>query len=1532
MISFLTPTRGRAESLKKGIDSLGLVDGESEALVWLDKDDPQYDRYIEIFENYPNVKLFIKDRIGYNRFHEMMNFLAEQASYDWMILWNDDSWMSNPQWYKIFKDSVRELHPADDPLVLNIWGQRIQINLFPVISRKYWEILGHFSQVTGCDDYTRIVSLSASVNIVHHVRGIRPEHRNRHSSDPLNDETSLEIAEQRKTLQDAWDPSKGANVEKTQAAIDKLNAYLRLANPDISFLVPTRKRAEHLKFSLDTLSLEESNSEALVWIDDDDPQLEDYKRLLGDNKRIKIFIKPRVGYTRFHEMMNFLASEAKGNWLYLWNDDSYMDNPEWYKTFNEYAALINPKEEVVVLNTWGQGAKNNSFPVISRKYYELLEHWAPIAHSNLHIEKIADYTKIQRSIFGIQPSHRNYGRDKKMGDLLDDTKKEVDELKNKDKWMGLHTASAREKRDIDVKKILQQTTKKHAGFIGLGSLGLPIALAMEARGNRLIACDTDPSVLEMLKTKKLTDDQENLQWMVNTTLIEPAETLEAVAHKTDLIFCAVPQAGLKDVVTEIVKLAEKLNKKINLVVISICEPGFYEREIKPVLSPNLNYIYSPFLGNQGTLVNDFYSNKSVVVANDNDDVQPLINFYKLTIGNQDVKLSDVSTAENTAASAIDQLTPEISFLVPTRDRAEHLKFSIESLELEKNNCEALVWIDDDDPRIEVYKKLFGDDERIKIFIKPRVGYKYFHDMLNFLAGEATGKWLFLWNDDSYMGNDGWFKTFSDGASSIDPDKMPFVFDIKTARITRGQFPVMSSKYFELLGHISQVPLCDLYIRRVADKAHIYKTLEGIDLRHRQGNMDPERDNVEDNVKKERDAHFSKSKYLGSISPAAYRKRDDDVAKLMDYLAKTGRAGEIVKPNISFLIPSRGRPQILKQSIDSLHLDKHRLEALVWLDSDDPKLDEYEKTFADYKCVKLCINKRVTYRKFHLMVNFLASLANGDWMFLWHDDVYMSEPGWYKTFQEYASLIDPKEEPVVFNHNEVSSNNTFFPIISRKYYEILGHIAPTAFSGWYVARLSANHRFQRPLFGLPIKHRDGDPETNPEAVQDDTRQEVEALKKKSRYLGFLSGGVSDRRNDDGVKINQSRINHDVGFIGLGKLGLPVALAMEARGNKVIGYDVNPAIKDYLAKFEVPYKEEGIETVLPWNRVELAENIKDLVGRTNIVFCAIQTPHDPRFEGHAPLVEERADFDYSYLKSAIAEISSAADELDKKINLVVISTCLPGTYMSEIKPLLSPNINYIYNPFFIAMGTVLNDFVKPEFILIGKDEGDIAPLSNFYKLTLGPVKQFVTDITTAEGIKVFYNTFITTKTVLGNMYGEFAHKLGMNVDDIYEAISLAKDRLVSPRYLKAGVGDGGGCHPRDNIALSHLAKVHNLSYNFFDHLMMAREKHMEWLGSLFKKEMEDLGLPGVILGKSFKPESNIQTGSPAILVANILEKDGVSFDHYEFDHPEELPKAVYLIATEHSNYAGLSYPKGSTVIDPFRFVPKMDGVKLVPIGGQ
>ena len=131
---------------------------------------------------------------------------------------------------------------------------------------------------------------------------------------------------------------------------------------------------------------------------------------------------------------------------------------------------------------------------------------------------------------------------------------------------------------------------------------------------------------------------------------------------------------------------------------------------------------------------------------------------------------------------------------------------------------------------------------------------------------------------------------------------------------------------------------------------------------------------------------------------------------------------------------------------------------------------------------------------------------------------------------------------------------------------------------------------------------------------------------------------------------------------------------------------------------------------------------------------------------------------------------------------------------------------------------------------------------------------------------YNTFIGMKIAFANTMMEICHKTGADVDAVSDAMSLATERLISGRYLRGGMGDGGGCHPRDNIAMSWLAGELDLSYDFFDSLMKCREEQTMWLANLIKEELQgnDHLNEVIILGQAFKEETNLTVGSPATLL--------------------------------------------------------------------
>ena len=420
--------------------------------------------------------------------------------------------------------------------------------------------------------------------------------------------------------------------------------------------------------------------------------------------------------------------------------------------------------------------------------------------------------------------------------------------------------------------------------------------------------------------------------------------------------------------------------------------------------------------------------------------------------------------------------------------------------------------------------------------------------------------------------------------------------------------------------------------------------------------------------------------------------------------------------------------------------------------------------------------------------------------------------------------------------------------------------------------------------------------------------------------------------------------NVGFIGLGKLGLPCALAVESRGHKVVGYDPSEQVREIVDTKKLQYQEIWAQDHLDKSKIEV-KSIKEVVQESEIIFVPIQTPHGDEFEGVTRIPEHRKDFDYTYLKQGIKDLEIEIwDEQRPKV-VIIISTVLPGTIRKEIKPLIdhNPYFKLCYNPFFIAMGTTMRDFLHPEFILFGQDDDwALRKAKKFYKtITHAPV--YETTIENAELIKVTYNTFISTKLSFANTVMEMCHKLpNTNCDDVMNALSLGTKRILAESYWSGGMGDGGGCHPRDNIALSWLSQELDLSHDWFDNIMKQRENQTDWLADLIEKYAGDRGIN--ILGKSFKPETNIVTGSASILLKNILEERGHGvfiWDPYVdepwekikemYDDSEnEIHSQLYFIGTKHPDFTSFPFEEGSIIIDPWRYIPKIDGCEVIHIG--
>ncbi len=412
---------------------------------------------------------------------------------------------------------------------------------------------------------------------------------------------------------------------------------------------------------------------------------------------------------------------------------------------------------------------------------------------------------------------------------------------------------------------------------------------------------------------------------------------------------------------------------------------------------------------------------------------------------------------------------------------------------------------------------------------------------------------------------------------------------------------------------------------------------------------------------------------------------------------------------------------------------------------------------------------------------------------------------------------------------------------------------------------------------------------------------------------------------------------VGWIGLGRLGLTCALAMGKHGgHHIVGYDPSPRPQQILNGVVPPPEEAGIEELLNGARMTIAPSPADVVAASDgIVMVSVQTPHDPRYGGETPIVEEPVDFEYGYLTQAVRDIATAADEQGKQITVVVISTVLPGTTRAHLAPLCGPNVRLVYGPYFIAMSTTVQDFLRPEFVLLGSDHPEaIADVADLYR-TIHDRPIHPVSIESAELTKVAYNCFISMKIVFANMVMEICQKTGADCDQVADGLALATDRITSPAYMRGGMGDSGACHPRDNQAMSWLAQRLDLSADLMGYVSQAREQQSAWLADLTEHWHRMSGLPISLLGKAYKPNVSLVNGSAGLLLASQLRDRGLNVEHHDpfVDGnitDEALTPAVYAITTKHDCFTEYGIPPGSVVIDPHGYMPDQPGVTTIRVG--
>ena len=399
--------------------------------------------------------------------------------------------------------------------------------------------------------------------------------------------------------------------------------------------------------------------------------------------------------------------------------------------------------------------------------------------------------------------------------------------------------------------------------------------------------------------------------------------------------------------------------------------------------------------------------------------------------------------------------------------------------------------------------------------------------------------------------------------------------------------------------------------------------------------------------------------------------------------------------------------------------------------------------------------------------------------------------------------------------------------------------------------------------------------------------------------------------------------EVGFIGIGKLGMACAETM-ANKHAVTGYDIYPRSSD---------------------KIKIATQLEDAVLGKDLVFIAVQTPHDPVYGGDQPITHlKNKDFDYTIVNDVLRQVNAVATPEQL---IVLISTVLPGTTRRELKNNIT-NARFIYNPYLIAMGSVEWDMVNPEMVIIGTEDGsetgDAKLLTDFYKTIMENDPRYVVGTwDEAECIKVFYNTFISAKIGIVNMIQDVAIRQGnIDVDVVTKALADSTMRIMGPKYMTAGMGDAGPCHPRDNIALRYLAENLDLGYDMFDTIMKAREIQAKNMARYIYDNRN--GLPVYIHGKAYKPNVAYLEGSYSLLVGYYLQQMGITPRYIdpltEPVNPVSIRGCILLAHNQQITYgyAGVDseqklyceFEDGSIVIDPWRKFTTPKNIKVIHYG--
>jgi UDPglucose 6-dehydrogenase len=357
---------------------------------------------------------------------------------------------------------------------------------------------------------------------------------------------------------------------------------------------------------------------------------------------------------------------------------------------------------------------------------------------------------------------------------------------------------------------------------------------------------------------------------------------------------------------------------------------------------------------------------------------------------------------------------------------------------------------------------------------------------------------------------------------------------------------------------------------------------------------------------------------------------------------------------------------------------------------------------------------------------------------------------------------------------------------------------------------------------------------------------------------------------------------VGVIGVGWVGLVTAACFAELGHRVIARDILPEKVAALSRGETTIHEPGLDELLRRNaeRITFTTDMGELLDGARLLFVCVDTP--PTYSG---------DADLSRVRSVVADLPEGGDHV-----LVMKSTVPAGTGDSIRRDL--PGLAYVSCPEFLKEGSAVEDFLHPDRVVVGADPGDeaaAAAVAALYQPLGGEVLS--TDVASAEMIKLASNAFLATKISFINEIANVCEEVGADVDEVARGMGL--DQRIGSSFLRAGIGYGGSCFPKDVSALKMLAGNTGYHFQLLTAVIEVNElQKRRVVGKLEKHLGPLLGKRIALLGLAFKPNTDDMREASSLVLAARLQGEGaevVAYDPVAADRASELLGSVEMAAS-------------------------------------